>query len=52
VVIAFTAALAVFAMPAWTQDRPADTMQIVREKIRADKKLFIAENLQLAEAEA
>jgi hypothetical protein len=27
-------------------------MQIVREKIRADKKLFVAENMQLTEAEA
>jgi hypothetical protein len=33
------------------QDTPADNMQFVVEKIRADKKLFIAENMQLTEAE-
>jgi hypothetical protein len=27
-------------------------MQIVREKVRADKKLLVAENMQLTEAEA
>ena len=39
-------------VPAISQDKPADNMQIVREKIRADKKLFIAENMQLTEGEA
>jgi len=34
------------------QDKPADNMQLVREKIRADKKLFVAENMQLTESEA
>jgi hypothetical protein len=34
------------------QEKPADTMEIVLEKIRADKKLLVAENLQLTEAEA
>ena len=34
------------------QDKPADNMQFVVEKIRADKKLFIAENMQLTETEA
>ena len=41
-----------WAFLASAQDRPADNMQIVVEKIRADKKLFIAENMQLTEAEA
>jgi hypothetical protein len=39
-------------VPAIAQDKPADNMQIVLEKIRADKKLLVAENLQLTEAEA
>jgi hypothetical protein len=39
-------------VPAISQDKPADNMQIVREKVRADKKLLIAENMQLTEAEA
>jgi len=34
------------------QEKPADNMKIVVEKIRADKKLFIAENMQLTESEA
>ena len=38
--------------PVCAQDKPADTNQLVREKIQADKKLLIAENMQLTEAEA
>ena len=34
------------------QDKPANNMQLVVEKIRADKKLFIAENMQFTETEA
>jgi hypothetical protein len=34
------------------QDKPADNMEIVKEKIRTDKKLFIATNMQLTESEA
>ena len=41
-----------WAFLASAQDRPADNMQIVVEKIRADKKLFIAENMELTESEA
>ena len=33
-------------------DKPSDNMQIVLEKVRADKKLFIAENMRLTESEA
>ena len=39
-------------VPGIAQDKPADNMQIVLEKIRADKKLFVAENMELTEAEA
>ena len=34
------------------QDKPADNMQILREKIRADKKLVVAVNMELTESEA
>jgi hypothetical protein len=34
------------------QEKPADNMQIVLEKVRADKKLLVAENMQLTDAEA
>jgi hypothetical protein len=44
--------MALGVMPAISQDKPVDNMQIVREKIRADKKLFVAENMELTEAEA
>ncbi len=33
-------------------DAPSDNMQIVREKIQADKKLFVASNMNLTENEA
>jgi hypothetical protein len=51
-VIASAIALAVVAIPAVALDQQADTMQMVRDKIRADKKLIIAENLPLTAAEA
>ncbi|MGZ3635215.1 MAG: hypothetical protein ACXWMO_05460 [Syntrophales bacterium] len=44
--------LFLFIVPVCAQDKPADTNQLVREKLQADKKLFIAENMQLSEAEA
>jgi len=39
-------------IPAISQEKPADNMQVVLEKIRADKKLLVAGNMQLTEAEA
>src|SRR5687768_3304571 len=34
------------------QGKPADNMQILREKIKADKKLVVATNMELTESEA
>jgi hypothetical protein len=34
------------------QDKPADNMEVLREKLRADKKAVVAEVLQLTEGEA
>lgn len=34
------------------QDKPANNMQVLREKIAADKKLLVAINMDLTEAEA
>jgi hypothetical protein len=34
------------------QDKPADNMQILREKLKADKKLVVALNMELTESEA
>jgi hypothetical protein len=34
------------------QEKPADDMQILRDKLRADKKLLVAANMELTESEA
>jgi len=44
--------IAVGVIPALCQEKPADNMQLVLEKIRADKKLLVAENMELTESEA
>jgi predicted outer membrane protein len=36
----------------FAQDKRADNMQILRDKIRADKKLVVATNMELTESEA
>jgi len=37
---------------ACAQDKPADTMELLREKARADKKLVVATALNLTDSEA
>ena len=44
--------IALGVVPALAQDKPADNMQILREKIKADKKLLVAANMELTESEA
>lgn len=41
-----------FLTSALTQDKPSDNMQILREKVKADKKLLVATNMELTESEA
>jgi hypothetical protein len=41
-----------FPSPAWTQDKASDNMQILLDKIKADKKLLVAKNMDLTESEA
>jgi hypothetical protein len=41
-----------FAQVGAAQDKPADNMQILRDKIKADKKLVVATNMELTEPEA
>ena len=52
----FVALAAVITMslvsPAVAQDKPADNMQILRDKLKADKKLLVAANMELTESEA
>ena len=38
--------------PVFSQDNPADNMQIVLDKLKADKKLVVATNMELTESEA
>jgi hypothetical protein len=40
------------AVPVLAQDKPADNMQILMEKVKADKKLLVANNMKLTEEEA
>jgi hypothetical protein len=47
-----TLALLAAAVFALAQDEPASNMDILRDKIKADKKLLIAQNLGLTEAES
>jgi hypothetical protein len=51
-VLGILGAVVAAGAPAVAQEKPADTMEFVLEKIRADKKLLVAENLQLTEPEA
>ena len=44
--------LLVFVCTAVAQDKSADNMQILLEKVKADKKLLVADNMQFTEAEA
>jgi hypothetical protein len=52
VILAFAVMAMGFAPLGWAQDKPADNMQILRDKIRADKKLVVAANMDLSESEA
>lgn len=51
-VAAVLVALFPVAHIASAQDKPADNMQILRDKIKADKKLVVATNMELTESEA
>jgi len=46
--------MVVFSLPplGLAQDKPADDLQILRDKIKADKKLLVATNMELTESEA
>lgn len=61
-IVRATIAALLIAVPAFAQDaatskpaaseQPADNMQILRDKLKADKKLVVAEAMELSEAEA
>jgi hypothetical protein len=50
--VAITIVMCGFATLNAAQDKPADNMQILRDKIKADKKLVVATNMELTESEA
>ena len=52
IVMLLAVTLVGFAGSVAAQDAPADNMDIVKEKVRTDKKLFIATNMELTESEA
>lgn len=49
--LALAIALLGFTPHLAAQDKPADNMEILREKIRADKKLLVATNMELTDSE-
>ena len=51
-VTVMVAALVGLGVLAAAQDKQADNMQIMREKVKADKKLLVAANMELTESEA
>jgi Spy/CpxP family protein refolding chaperone len=52
-VLTLAAVMAILVVsPAISQDKPADNMQILRDKVKADKKLLVAANMELTESEA
>jgi hypothetical protein len=52
IAILLAALTLVAGTPAFAQDKPANNMDLVREKVRADKKLVVAEAMKLTETEA
>jgi hypothetical protein len=52
VVMVMVVGLVGLAVAVAAQDKPADNMQIMRDKIKADKKLVVATNMELTESEA
>jgi hypothetical protein len=52
VVIAMIAPLTGFVTRGWTQDKPANNLEIIHEKIKADKKFIVAQYMELTESEA
>lgn len=51
-IIIMAALLLICASPLMAQDKEADNMQILIAKVKADKKLLVASNMQLTEKEA
>jgi hypothetical protein len=50
--VASTIAVLGLAPLTWSQDKPANNMEIIHEKLKADKKLIVAKYMELTESEA
>lgn len=50
--IVLAAVMLALVPPSFAENAPADNMEILREKIKADKKLLVAANMDLTELEA
>ena len=50
--ILIVAVAATIAVPAAAQDKPASNMEILQQKLKADKKLIVADNMELTQSEA
>ena len=50
--VGFVGVLGGVTIPAWSQDKPANNLEIVHEKLKADKKLIVAKYMDLTESEA
>lgn len=51
--VTLVAAIMAFVVyPALSQEKQADNMQLVRDKVKADKKLYVGLNMELTESEA
>jgi len=51
-VVLFVAALGSAPISARSQDKPANNLEIVHEKLKADKKLIVSKYMELTESEA
>ena len=51
-VIGLITVLTGFVSHGWAQDKPANNMEIVHEKLKADKKLIVSKYMELTESEA
>ena len=50
--VLFIGVLGGVTIPAWSQDKPANNMEIIHEKLKADKKLIVSKYMDLTESEA
>ncbi|MGB7946967.1 MAG: hypothetical protein WCH75_04720 [Candidatus Binatia bacterium] len=49
---AIVAGLLAFTLPSLAQDKPADNLEVIHEKLKTDKKLIVAKYMELTEPEA